>query len=407
MKPPSDDASLTTQPATWLTACAALVGIAASRTTVGKIALLAAAGTTAYRLWGKNRGPQPVQPARLHDAEVFVPLFEPEPPVYLPPASFEPIETHLVEKEMPPAAHQPVEEAPISEIIAEVSPPEPEITPEAPSLAVAEEVPAPVTAPEPILSETPPPRPASKPLEASPGWVLALDPLPQIVDHATRPTNTSLVPDVFGKVDEPTLPKLPSVTLNNVEPPPSSKSLPPFELPAKGIESAPEPVMQPAAIQPTPFLASADVAKLLQNLAERLPPTRTIDPLVVPSLRDLRAEAPTVIQSAEELSPLAKVIQTLSPTSDAAPASAAPPADVVIPTPASQPEAVTVDAVSAVSLFSKLASAVETETPTGEATNDPLQSSPLPPRTRQRPMITVGKNSPSDQSRKNWLTWWK
>ena len=238
-----------------------------------------------------------------------------------------------------------------------------------------------------------------------PTWALEMEPLPQIVDSITTQLDAKTMnAALFGlppvEVSLPTAtPTEPSsyshVALGAAIP---DEVLLVEEAPALQV---PEPIVQETIAHQAPetpadqtpassYLASADMAKLLQELAERLPPSKPIEPLALPTLHASVQQEPTT--PAVELPP--EAVASIPPEIPA-------PVGSVEPTPDSQ-------LVSAVSLFAKLAQAATPNdpTPTEDATDEPKVPEAVP-KTRPRPLITVSKSTAAEPARKNWLTWWK
>ncbi|MBL9117396.1 MAG: hypothetical protein JNJ83_20480 [Verrucomicrobiaceae bacterium] len=398
----SPEARHSSSPAPWLAAGAALVGLAASKSPVAKLAVLAAAGAAAYRFYGKKQA-EPVEEAPQEiDLADSGPAEEPHQAELLP--------TEQLEAQMEPVA------AAFVPFVAEVTPQEPQ-----------EASPAPIhfadiiqpLAPTP-LDETFPIAPLPETTLAltepvvEPTWALEMEPLPQIVDSITTQLDAKTMnATMFGLPPvEVEMPKTAPFEPAAYSPNAVGADIPdevilteePSELrPVEPLfaQAAPLPPPQPP-VEPVgnSFLASSDMAKLLQELAERIPPNKPIEPMALPTLHNLLVEP-------EPTPPV-----SLPEPVQSAPVSLPEPVNPIhLPTETPAPEH---QLVSAVSLFAKLAqSPPQAEAPSIATTPvaDEVQheTKPLPtgPGFKPRPLITVSKSTAAEPARKNWLTWWK
>ncbi len=437
------------RPAPLLAAAAALVGVAAARTPLGKLALLAAAGTAAYRLLRRppvrQQAPQPAQ------------------------ADWCRIRPPVAEKAAPPAvtreAQSQLAAAPPTQVQPHIAPPYPSnevspITGERPIAVLAEE---PTSGP--AASEAPPPAsqpeqpqvaaraeteqpPASQPLQlpteesapssASPlwmadplphlpevhlpanahplttaaenPWLLSVEPLPVLANEEPSRLNDALLES--GVLDATA--EIPSTSPSQ----PTEAYVPPLALGGDipdMVSFEPDP---PAAVEeptsaPLAFpLTSEKMAELLKALApevafsDETPADTALESAPVPN-------PPTALESEPEVSaapqaePEAPRPFTVLPEARVAPAPVAPPAN-----PPTAPPSVPL--VSAAELFASLAKTQQADAaPASDA--EPAQEEALAPKSpvttslkpkiRPRPIVTVAH--PNHPGRKNWLTWWK
>ena len=503
-------------PAPLIAAAAAVAGVVASRTTLGKVAILAAAGTAALRWLNAKRAtaPNQSQPFRADAAERDICILQhapkstepavdastawldlPQPEAHEPIPADEPATVPLIPQTTriisAPLDVRPTEtpvEKPFSIASLYVPPQEPsEPTPEAmPSsilplassvaddaeLSEASEIPT----SEPIAELSPElPQPVNHlPVpSAQPTWVLSMEPLPVVAETsiadlneglaksdlfspipgatitsrlpATAPFDVPLAaPDQFDEISttaitdtSPAEAEIDEVTDAEVAsyiPPlaaggdiPDAISFEPEnEVAVTPITPVAEPVVEatetpdePEVEAPETAVGKADsppesagvplpsshIAKLLKELAERLPPVSPQGQEAAKiSLSELNAPTPAVAVAAVPATPEEKEVSSTKHTVEE-PTPAVP----VVSLPPKREET---DIVSAAKLFADLKPVhepVEAEKPKDEALPpDDLAKStgPFSPKTKPRPMITIPPAT-SNPQRKNWLAWWK
>jgi hypothetical protein len=463
MTPPRRSApAASSNPAPLLAAAAALIGVAAARSTVGKVALVAAVGTAAFRLLRRAPGPPQTQAAPAADwcqirvgetvsprrqetlpAATSQPLEpsvaemvadEPEWPSPEPLAAAEVFEpqnlTAPVEEETPepPTALEEIQPEPIAIAQEELRVEELTVAETAPSLlpetSLTAEHESPFVLPERLPSlPTVPSAAFAHPLggtTAENPWLLSVEPLPVLaVEEPARLNDALLASGLLGpSAVEDTPPAVEAVAADYLPPLAVGGEIP------DAITIEPEaPLFELAKPRASPLpMTSERMAEMLRALAT--PPV---------------AEPPPATESAAEPSGVNEAAEAVAEvTSETEPEVVPTPVElprprVVLPEPrvapvkvaaaVEPPEAPVADPlVSAAELFANLANnnlannnlpastsevtPQTTDSPAGTTEEErPPVTTSLRPKLRPRPIVTVAH--PNHPGRKNWLTWWK